>query len=142
MGKYKSIESPEKLWEYWLEYKSSLQLIEVPISHVKLGITYLKVPEPIHERSFNVWCCNNIDLGKGTIHKYFINEGNAYDEYRTTITRIKDDIFQHNYKYSAVGLHKEKLTMALLGLAQKSEEKVETRIILEDESKDYTSEST
>ena len=123
MGKNKYIESPEKLLEYWFEYKNSIKTIEVPVTHPKLGTVNLSIPEPIHERGFNRWLMDNYDLGNMTIHKYFLNEGNVYDEYRTTISRIRDEIFEHNYKYSAVGMHKEKLTMALLGLAEKSESK-------------------
>ena len=123
MGKNKYIESPEKLLEYWFEYKNSIKTIEVPVTHPKLGTVNLSIPEPIHERGFNRWLMDNYDLGNMTIHAYFNDSEGAYKEYRTTISRIKDEIFEHNYKYSAVGMHKEKLTMALLGLAEKSESK-------------------
>jgi hypothetical protein len=123
MAKNKYIETPEKLWSYWQEYKDSVGVVCVPVTHPKMGVVHLEVPSPIHEQGFNVFMQERYEMGNNTIHKYFINESGAYEDYRTTITRIKDDKFQHNYKYSAVGLHKEKLTMSLLGLAEKQEQK-------------------
>jgi hypothetical protein len=118
MAKHKYIETPEKLWEYWEEYKSSLPKIEIEVSHPKFGKVILMVPQPIHERGFNVFMCKCYDMGNRTIHAYFSKDP-SYESYHSTITRIQDDKFEHNYKYSAVGLHKEKLTMVLLGLAEK-----------------------
>lgn len=138
MAKHKYIETPEKLWEYWEEYKASRKMIAVPVMHVKLGTTILNIPEPIHERGFNVFMCEMYDMGNQSIHKYFINESGAYEEYRTTITRIKDDIFEYNYKYAAVGMHKEKLAQALLGLANKVEESGQKTFVIKDESGDTT----
>ena len=127
MAKYKYIETPETLLQYWKEYKDSIKNIDVPVTHPKLGTTTLSIPEPIHERGFNRWLMENYDLGNRTIHAYFNEKSEDYKEYRATITRIKDEIFEHNYKYSAVGMHKEKLTMSLLGLAEstKNDSKVE-----------------
>jgi len=126
MAKHKYIETPEKLKDYWEEYKKSLKIIDVPVTHPRLGMIALPMPEPIHERAFNNWLVDNYDLGERTVHKYFNCENdNSYSEYRATITYIKNDIFSHNLKYSAVGIYKEKLIMALLGLANKNENKNE-----------------
>lgn len=121
MAKHKYIDSPELLWQYWIEYKNSLDPVKVPTVHPKFGTIDIELKQPVHQRGFNVFMMEHYDLGDKTIHKYFENESNAYDEYRGTISRIKDDIFQHNYLYASIGLHKEKLTMSLLGMAEKNE---------------------
>ncbi len=122
MGTPKYIPNPDKLWELWTQYKDSINTVSVPVTHPKLGVVYLEIPEPIHERGFNCWLNENEAFKGKSIHQYFANQDKLYDDYITTITRIKDDIFKHNYKYSAVGMHKEKLTMALLGLANNIKE--------------------
>lgn len=138
MAKHKYIETPELLWQYWQEYKDSVGTIEVPVTHPKLGVVTLNIPAPVHEQGFNVFMCENYDMGDRSIHAYFINQDDRYSQYHATISRIKDDKFQHNYKYSAVGLHKEKLTMALLGLANKVEESGQKTFVIKDESGDTT----
>jgi len=124
MPNKKYIESAELLWQYWTEYKTSLPTVKVPTVHPKLGTIDIELKQPIHERGFNVFMMNNYDLGNDTIHKYFTNRDNVYEEFRPTISRIKDDIFEHNYLYASIGLHKEKLTMSLLGMAEKQENSV------------------
>lgn len=134
MSKHKYIETPEKLWEYWEEYKASVGKVSVPVTHPKLGVVDLEIPEPIHERGFSLFMEQFYDLGTRSIHAYFINVNNSYDNYHATITRIKDDTFTHNYKYSVVGLHKEKLTMSLLGMANKVEESGQKTFVIKDDT--------
>ena len=63
-------------------------------------------------------------MGTNSVHRYFGND-EAYKEYRSTITRIKDDIFTHSIKYSSVRMHDVKLAMSLLGLADRTDNKTE-----------------
>ena len=128
MAKTKYIESPEQLWQYWLDYKKSLPSISVPVTHPKLGVVNLDIAQPIHEQGFNIWMFENTDFAGSGVHQYFHNRGGEYDSYVATISRIKDDKFEHNYKYASAGLHKEKLTMSLLGMAEKTESKVSNSI--------------
>ena len=128
MAKTKYIESPEQLWQNWLDYKKSLPSISVPVTHPKLGVVNLDIAQPIHEQGFNRWMFENTDFAGSGVHQYFHNRGGEYDSYVATISRIKDDKFEHNYKYASAGLHKEKLTMSLLGMAEKTESKVSNSI--------------
>ena len=118
MGKPEYIETPEKLWQLFEQYIDSLETIKVPQSHVKLGVLYLDIKEPMTMEGFKSFCS---DMGL-TIKHYIDNTDNAYSDYRTIVMRIKDRIYKNNFSRAAAGLYKENLIAKQLGLAAKIEQ--------------------
>jgi len=122
-GHPRNINSPDQLWELFEDYQKQLEVISVPQSHVKLGVVYLEVQEPMTMEGFKDYCFDKV----GCIKRYI--DGSLEvdkDQYVTIVTRIKNRIFKHNLSRAAVGLYKENLIAKQLGMADKSEVKQDT----------------
>ena len=114
----KYIETPEALMELFNKYVDSLEIIKVPQSHVKLGVVYLEILEPMTMEGFKSFGYDN----GVTIKNYIDNVDGAYSDYYTIVTRIKDRIYKNNFSRAAAGLYKEALIAKQLGLAAKIEQ--------------------
>jgi hypothetical protein len=115
MGTPKYIETPEKLWQLFEEYLTTLEVLEMEVPHVKLGTVMLRTTEPMTMEGFK-----SFGHDKGvTIKHYVDNTDNAYTDYCTIVTRIKDRIYKNNFSRAAVGIYKENLIAKQLGLAEK-----------------------
>lgn len=119
MGTPKYIETPERLWELFTEYENQLPIIEVPVSHVKLGVAYLPIKAPMTMEGFKDYCYDRA----GVIKHYIDNTDGRYSDYSTIVTRIKERIFNNNMSKAAVGMYKENLIAKQLGMAEKTENK-------------------
>jgi hypothetical protein len=125
MPKHKYIETPEKLWQLFLDY------IEHERSNPMYKVEYVgkdgnqvKTPleTPITFEGFECYLQDqNIinDLGN-----YSSNLNNAYDEYLPIITRVKQNCFVHNFKGASVGLFNANIIARKLGLVDKKETEV------------------
>lgn len=120
----KYIKTPEELWNLFVEYENQLPTIEVPQSHVKLGIVFLPIKAPMTMEGFRDYCYDRI----GVIKHYIDNTGNRYDDYCTIVSRIKDRIFNNNASKAAAGLYKENLIARQLGMTDKQETKSDINI--------------
>lgn len=120
----KYIKTPEELWNLFVEYENQLPTIEVPQSHVKLGIVFLPIKSPMTMEGFRDYCYDRI----GVIKHYIDNTGNRYDDYCTIVSRIKDRIFNNNASKAAAGLYKENLIARQLGMTEKQETKSDINI--------------
>jgi hypothetical protein len=127
IGKPKYIETPEKLWELFETYKTATlkDKITLPQSHVKLGVVYLDYYPPLTEQDFERWLANEGILSQ--TKDYFTNRENRYDDYVPIVSRIKNEIYAHNFKYASIGAFKENLIARQLGLtdSQKMDLKAE-----------------
>lgn len=126
MAKTKYIKTPEQLWELFEKYQESLQILKIPQSHVKLGVVYLEVKEPMTFEGFECWLADNDiiqDLGD-----YSKNDDGRYVNYAPIITRIRKNIYSHNFNRAAVGLYKENLIARQLGMADKVQESGDKQI--------------
>lgn len=114
----RNLDSPEQLWDLFAEYEKGLEVIQVPQSHVKLGVVYLDIKAAMTMEGFKDFCYDKV----GVIKHYIDNTDGNYEEYCTIITRIKDRIYNHNLVRAAAGLYKENLIAKQLGLAAKIEQ--------------------
>lgn len=126
MAKTKYIKTPEQLWNLFEKYQESLQILKIPQSHVKLGVVYLEVKEPMTFEGFECWLADN-DIIQDLGH-YSANTDSSYEAYRTIITRIRKNIYSHNFNRAAVGLYKENLIARQLGMADKVQESGDKQI--------------
>lgn len=117
----RNLDSPEQLWELFQQYKKQLPIIEVPVTHVKLGVTYLPIPSPMTMEGFKCYCW---DVNIGDIKRYIDNSEGNFEDYVPIITRIKQEIFNHNLSRAAAGMYKENLIARQLGLAEKNQTNV------------------
>lgn len=124
--KKKYIESPEKLWELFLNY------IQFEMDNPMYKTEYVgrdgnpvktALETPITFEGFECYLQNeNIiqDLGD-----YSKNDNGSYTSYSPIITRIRQNCFVHNFKGAAVGLFNPNLIAKKLGLVEKTENKHE-----------------
>ena len=113
----KDIETPEALWLLFEDYKKTLETIKLTVPHVKLGTVDIDVKEPMTMDGFYSYGYDN----QYTIHNYIDNPDNRYEDYKEIVTRIKNQIYKHNFSRAAVGLYKEALIAKQLGLKEKIE---------------------
>lgn len=129
MAKHKYIETPQKMWELFEKYvehevKNPMHKVEYVGRDGSKALTPL--PTPITFEGFECYLADkNIiaDLGH-----YSANTNGDYEDYRTIITRIRNNCFVNNFKGAAVGLFNANLIAKKLGLIDKQELKTEGKI--------------
>jgi hypothetical protein len=127
MAKKKYIESPEKMWELFLAYKKEVK--ENPrLKHVFVGKDGLSKREelerPLTVEGFKNYCHDIV----GCVHQYLVNQDEAYNDYLTICTRIKEVIRQDQIEGGMVGQYNPSITQRLNGLADKTENKTDIKI--------------
>ena len=121
----KYIETPEKMWELFLEYvKHEAANPMYKVEYVGREGSQVNTPleTPITFEGFECYLAD-----KGVINDlgdYQSNKDGRYSDYSTIITRITKNCFVHNYKGAAVGLFNPNLIARKLGISDKQEHKV------------------
>lgn len=122
MGKPKYIQTPEKMWELferYVEHERANPMYKT--EYVGRDGEMVKTPleTPITFEGFE---CYLADVGViEDLGKYSANTDNAYSEYVTIISRIRNNCFSHNFKGAAVGLFNANLIARKLGLSEKND---------------------
>lgn len=121
----KKIESPAKLWEFFLEYVEHLynndyELTDVVKTGENVG-SILRTPKrrAMTMKGFETWL--NLKSYIGSLAAYKNNYFNAYDAYQPILEMIKSAIDAHNLDGAAVGALNPALVIRLTGLADKVE---------------------
>lgn len=118
MGKHKYIETPEKMWELFQEYRNNLKPRAVEKATPKGVLVEMHTPpltlEGFENYVFELGVIN--DLGD-----YFSNKNNAYDEYSTICSRIRKFIRQDQIEGGMVGQYNASITQRLNGLTEKTD---------------------
>lgn len=118
--KPKYIETPEKLWQLFQEYKEDVK------SNPRIKVEYVgrngdKVETPI-ERPLTLDGFYTFGYDKNvTIHHYFDNPEGAYDEYRGITSRIRKAVRAEQIDGAMVNAYNSNLTARLNGLADKNQ---------------------
>lgn len=122
MGKHKYIETPEKMWELFAEYKTLTK--QSPRYRTQfVGRDGVMVKEPL-ERPLTYEGFKEFGHQKGvTVNHYFENTDQAYNDYREVCTRIKDVIRQDQIEGGMVGQYNPSITQRLNGLVEKTDNK-------------------
>jgi hypothetical protein len=127
MAKKKYIETPEKMWELFVKYRTHVK--KTPrLKMVFVGKdgnkTYEELERPLTMEGFSLYGYDN----NLTIHHYFENPEGAYDEYRGICTRVRANIREDQVSGGMVGQYNASITQRLNGLSDKQEVKQETTI--------------
>jgi hypothetical protein len=117
MGKNKYIESPEKLLEYFKQYKKFEEDNRL-FKREYVGKEGREVDTPLHYpitmEAFETWLFNN-DIIQ-TLSDYISNKNKAYGDYSAILTHIKKEIFAHNFRGASVQLLNPSLIARQLGI--------------------------
>ena len=120
--KQKYIETPEKLLEYWEEYK--LWTIQNPIKVQdfvgKDGDEVFRLRQrPLTQQRFETWAKNNHNV---TIGNYFDNKDGAYDAYYAVCSHIIKERTADQIEGGMVGIYNPSITQRLNNLKEKTEQ--------------------
>jgi hypothetical protein len=122
MGKHKYIETPEKMWEYFLSYKRETKnnpiIVKDWVGKDAMDV-YREKERPLTDKGFYNYCRRNI----GCVKQYFDNQDKLYDEYITICSHIKDEIDQDQIEGGMAGIYNPSITQRLNGLVDKTEQR-------------------
>jgi len=122
-GRPKNIESPEKLWEYFLNYKDSVSKNPILV-HDFVGKDADEVrrerQRPLTMEGFQNWLedkeiINNLD-------NYLANSNNAYSDFSSICSRIRRNIRQDQIEGGMAGVYNPSITQRLNNLVDKTED--------------------
>lgn len=124
----KNIESPERLWEYfkaYVQHERDNPMVRTDYVGKDGEEKKTRLETPITFEGFE---CYLADQGViQNLSHYSADTDNAYSDYRTIITRIRNNCFVHNFKGAAVGLFNANLIARKLGISDKQDQTVEVK---------------
>ena len=127
MPKNKYIETPERLWEIFKEYRDYVKS-RPRTNHVFVGKdgndARQELERPLTMEGFRVYCFEN----HSCVKQYFDNPDKRYDEYITICSYIRDIIRQDQIEGGMVGQYNASITQRLNGLTEKVQQE-QTNIV-------------
>lgn len=127
MAKHKYIETPEKLYEYFSQYKKWVKSNPI-LKMVFVGKDGVKDFEE-RERPLTIdgFECYLFDKGIiGDLSHYFANTDNKYADYLTICSRIRKEVRNDQIEGGMANIYNPSITQRLNGLTEKTETKQET----------------
>ena len=135
MGRYKLIESPEKMWELFVAYKESAKGKPILVQDFvgKDGMEVRRERErPLTIEGFENYCFENEiinDLGD-----YFSNKDGKYSEFSTICRAIRRMIREDQISGGMAGIYNPSITQRLNNLVEKTDNKTDTTFRLVDDT--------
>lgn len=127
MGMHKFIETPEKLWDIFKEYRDYVKS-RPRTNHVFVGKdgndARQELERPLTMEGFRVYCFEN----HSCVKQYFDNREGRYSDFVTICSYIKDIIRQDQIEGGMVGQYNASITQRLNGLTEKVQQE-QTNIV-------------
>jgi hypothetical protein len=127
MGKRKYIETPEKLLEYFEEYKKETKSNPIQVQDYvgkDAEMVYRTKERPLTIDGFEVWL-----FKKGIISdlsQYFANTEQRYTEYQTICSHIKKEVRIDQIEGGMAGIYNPSITQRLNNLVERQENTIVT----------------
>ena len=125
MGKKKYIETPEKMWEHFISYKTETKqkpiIVKDWVGKDAVDV-YREKERPLTLEGFENWCADN-DIIEN-LDNYFANSNDNYTEYSSICSRIRKAIRQDQIEGGMVGIYNPSITQRLNGLVDKKETEI------------------
>ena len=125
MGKRKYIESPELLWDYFLQYKKFVKdnpiIVKDWVGKDATNV-YREKEKPLTIDGFECWCYDNEIISD--LSNYFANYDNKYSEYLTICSRIRKAVRTDQIEGGMAGIYNPSITQRLNGLVEKKETEI------------------
>lgn len=120
-GHTKYIETPEKMWEYFQEYKKETKSNPIKqhdfIGGKDLHEVHREKERPLTFEGFKNYCYEVV----GCVEQYFVNQDKLYNDYISVCSRIKQIIRQDQIEGGMAGIYNPSITQRLNNLTDKSE---------------------
>lgn len=137
MGRYKLIDSPDRMWELFDQYKRwvSDNPIEIEDYVGKDAIRVMRQkPRPLTMEGFECFVMANSDLTYPDLTRYFSGVDESYKDFFTICSRIRNEIRHDQISGGMAGIYNPSITQRLNGLVDKTENKVTVEQPLFDDS--------
>jgi len=125
MGKPKYIETPDKLWEYFEEYKKETKskpfLVKDWVGKDALDV-YREKERPLTMEGFECWLSNQNIIAD--LSHYFSNYEQRYTDYLAICSRVKKSIRQDQIEGGMAGMYNPSITQRLNNLVEKTQTEV------------------
>jgi hypothetical protein len=127
MGKRKYIETPEKLLEYFEEYKKETKSNPIQVQDYvgkDADMVYRTKERPLTIDGFEVWL-----FKKGIISDlshYFANTDNKYSNYLTICSYIRKEVRSDQIEGGMAGIYNPSITQRLNNLVERQENTIVT----------------
>jgi hypothetical protein len=137
MAKNKYIETPQKMWELFEQYKAYTKSRPILVQDFvgKDGDEVNRKKErPLTIDGFECWCYDNDIISD--LSQYFANTEQRYTEYQTICSRIRKAVRTDQIEGGMSGIYNPSITQRLNGLTDKSEVMVREQPLFEDETEE------
>jgi hypothetical protein len=137
MGKHKYIETPQKMWELFEQYKAYTKSRPILVQDFvgKDGDEVNRKKErPLTIDGFECWCYDNEIISD--LSNYFANSDNKYSDYSTICSRIRKAVRTDQIEGGMSGIYNPSITQRLNGLTDKSEVMVKEQPLFKDENEE------
>jgi len=140
MGRYKLIESPDKMWELFVAYKESAKSKPILVQDFvgKDGIEVRRQRErPLTMEGFECFVMDNTDITYPNLIAYFKGE-DSYSDFLSICSRIRREIRQDQISGGMAGIYNPSITQRLNNLTESTQSKTEgiQKITIERVNKD------
>lgn len=126
MGKTKYIETPERMWELFTQYKQWCEENPIKIEDY-VGKDAFRVlrekPRPLTMEGFEMFVCDHTKITYPDLTNYFENRNEAYNDYVPITSRIKRSIRQNQLEGGMSMIYSQSLTARINGITEKTEVK-------------------
>jgi hypothetical protein len=122
MGKKKYIETPELLWDYFLQYRKHVKGNPIIVKDwVGKDATdvYREKEKPLTIDGFECWCYDQEIISD--LSNYFANSDNKYSEYSTICSRIRKAVRTDQIEGGMAGIYNPSITQRLNNLVEKTQ---------------------
>ena len=126
MGRYKLIESPEKMWELFCDYKAKAKSSPILVQDFvgKDGTEVKRERErPLTMEGFECFVWNE-GIIEG-VEQYFSNREGRYSDFVGICSRIRKEIRQDQISGGMAGIYNPSITQRLNNLVDKTDTKTE-----------------
>ena len=122
MGRNKHIETPDKLWEYFKEYKEQTKSNPFKVKDwvgKDAEQVYREKERPLTIEGFECWLSDQDIIDN--LSNYFANSDNRYSDYSTICSRVKKAVRQDQIEGGMAGVYNPSITQRLNGLVEKTQ---------------------
>lgn len=137
MGRYKLIESPEKMWELFVAYKQSAKSKPILVQDFvgKDGMEVRRERErPLTMEGFECFVMDNTEINYPDLCHYFSGTDESYKDFFAICSRIKREIRQDQISGGMAGIYNPSITQRLNNLVEKTDTKNDTTFRLVDDT--------
>lgn len=122
IGKPKYIETPEKMWEYFISYKKEVKskpILKNDFAGKDADEVVKKLERPLTMEGFENWLFNNNIITD--VSDYFENTDKRYSDYLPICRAIRRTIRQDQIEGGMAGIYNPSITQRLNGLVDKTQ---------------------